>query len=119
MFVDASAIVAILIAEAEAGALADLLDAAPSPISSPIAVFEAVLGICRERHARVSEDVREFFRTAGVRTVAISETEAERGWMRLPGVAKPAAIRPNSTRETASLTRSRKTTAPCCCSKRP
>jgi ribonuclease VapC len=79
MFVDASAIVAILTAEAEADALVDRLDAAPSPISSPIAVFEAVLGICRKRHASVSEaleDVREFLRTAGVRTVAITETEA-------------------------------------------
>jgi ribonuclease VapC len=79
MFVDASAIVAILTAEAESDALADLLDAAPSPISSPIAVFEAVLGICRKRHASVLEaleDVREFLRTAGVRTVAITETEA-------------------------------------------
>ena len=80
MFVDASAIVAILTAEPEADALADLLDAAPHPISSPIAVFEAVLGLCRKRHASVPEareDVREFLRTAGIRIVAISETEAE------------------------------------------
>jgi ribonuclease VapC len=80
MFVDASAIVAILTAEAEGDALADLLDAAPSPISSPIAVFEAVLGICRKRHASLSEateDVWEFFRTAGIHTVAITETDAD------------------------------------------
>jgi uncharacterized protein with PIN domain len=44
MFVDASAIVAILTREPEADALADLLDAAGSPITSPIAVFEAALG---------------------------------------------------------------------------
>jgi len=78
MFVDASAIVAILTAEPEADVLADLLDAAPHPISSPIAVFEAVLGLCRKRHACVPEareDVREFLRTAGVRMVAITETE--------------------------------------------
>src|SRR6266851_4401868 len=37
MFVDASAIVAILTREPEADSLADLLEAAPSPITSPIA----------------------------------------------------------------------------------
>ena len=63
MFVDASAIVAILTREPEADALADLLDAARAPITSPIALFEAALGICRKRHASVDEaeeDVREF-----------------------------------------------------------
>jgi uncharacterized protein with PIN domain len=45
MFVDASAIVAIRTREPEADTLADLLEAAPAPIISPIAVFEAVLGI--------------------------------------------------------------------------
>ena len=66
MFVDASAIVAILTREPEADALADLLDAARAPITSPIALFEAALGICRKRHASVEEaeeDVREFLRS--------------------------------------------------------
>ncbi len=69
MFVDASAIVAILAREPEADALADLLDAARAPITSPIALFEAALGICRKRHASVEEaeeDVREFLEVAGV-----------------------------------------------------
>jgi hypothetical protein len=48
MFVDASAIVAILTREPEADELADLLDAARAPITSPIAFFEAALGICRK-----------------------------------------------------------------------
>ncbi len=80
MFVDASAIVAILTREAEAGELADALDAARSPITSPVAVFEATLGICRKRHASVreaQEDVTEFLGTAGVRTVSITGKEAE------------------------------------------
>jgi ribonuclease VapC len=80
MFVDASAIVAILTAEPEADAFLDTLDAAWSPISSPIAVFEAALGICRKHHASVAEaekDVSEFLRTAGIRTVPITEKEAE------------------------------------------
>ena len=41
MFVDASAIVAILTREPEADALADALDAERSPITSPIGVFAA------------------------------------------------------------------------------
>ncbi len=80
MFIDASAIVAILTREPEADALADVLESARSPITSPIAIFEAVLGVCRKRHASVEEageDVREFLGVAGVRTVSITEREAE------------------------------------------
>ncbi|MGH7907735.1 MAG: type II toxin-antitoxin system VapC family toxin [Candidatus Binataceae bacterium] len=80
MFVDASAIVAILTREPEADVLADLLDAARSPITSPIAVFEAVLGLCRKRHASVTEaeeDVREFLELARVEQIPISIREAE------------------------------------------
>jgi ribonuclease VapC len=80
MFVDASAIVAILTREPEADTLADALDAAGSPITSAIGVFEAVLGLCRKRHASVAEaatDVREFLGTAEVRTVPITDKDAE------------------------------------------
>ena len=79
MFVDASAIVAILTREAEADALADVLEGARSPITSPIAMFEAALGICRKRHASVGEaeaDVREFLEVADIRAVPITEREA-------------------------------------------
>ena len=80
MFVDVSAIVAILTREPEADALADVLESARSPITSPIATFEAVLGVCRKRHASVEEaeeDVREFLAVAGVRTVSVTERETE------------------------------------------
>src|SRR5713226_7195813 len=80
MFVDASAIVAILTREPEADSLADLLEAAPSPISSPIAVFEAALGICRKRHASVEEaedDVREFLELARIQLIPITAKEAD------------------------------------------
>ena len=80
MFVDASAIVAILTREADADELADALDAARSPITSAIAVFEATLGVCRKRHASVAEaqqDVSEFLGTAGIRTVAITSKETD------------------------------------------
>jgi ribonuclease VapC len=79
MFVDASAIVAILTREPEADALADVLQSAQSPITSPIAIFEAALGICRKRHASVAEaehDVGEFLVLAGVRTVSVTDKEA-------------------------------------------
>ena len=80
MFVDASAIVAILTREPDADALADVLDGARSPITSPIAVFEATLGLCRKRHASVEEaeaDVREFLAAAGVRSVSITSKEGD------------------------------------------
>jgi ribonuclease VapC len=80
MFVDASAIVAILTRESDADDLTDTLDASRSPITSPIAVFEATLGVCRKRHASVAEaleDVLEFLRTAGVGTVSITGKDAE------------------------------------------
>ena len=79
-FVDASAIVAILTREPDADALADALESGRSPTTSPIAIFEAVLGICRKRHASVEEareDVHEFLGVTGVRAVTITEREAE------------------------------------------
>ena len=79
MFVDASAMVAILTREPDADALADLLDGATSPFTSPVAIFEAVLGLCRKRHASVEEaeaDLRSFFDVAGVRCVAITPDDA-------------------------------------------
>jgi ribonuclease VapC len=80
MFVDASAIVAILTREPEADSLADLLEAAPRPITSPIAVFEAVLGICRKRHSSVDEaqrDIREFLEMAAIGVMPISAHDAD------------------------------------------
>ena len=60
--------------------LADLLDAAPAPITSPIAFFEAALGMCRKRQASVEEaeeDVRDFLEVAGIELVPITAKEAE------------------------------------------
>ena len=79
MFVDASAIVAILTLEPEADALTAVLEAASSPITSAVAIFEATLGICRKRHASVAEaeeDVQAFLEAAGIRIVAIGAEEA-------------------------------------------
>jgi ribonuclease VapC len=54
MFVDASAIVAILTREPEAEALIDSMERAEAPITSPIAIFEAALGLRRKRRASVT-----------------------------------------------------------------
>jgi ribonuclease VapC len=80
MFVDASAIVAILTREPEADTLADVLQSASSPVTSPIAVFEAVLGICRKRLLSVEqaeEHVREFLEVANIEVIPVTAKEAE------------------------------------------
>ncbi|MGH7040809.1 MAG: type II toxin-antitoxin system VapC family toxin [Acetobacteraceae bacterium] len=80
MFVDASAIVAILTREPDADALANVLESGRSPITSPIAVFEAALGLCRKRHASIAEaeaDVHAFLAAAGVGSVSITSKETE------------------------------------------
>ena len=79
MFVDSSAIVAILTAEEDADRLADRIDAAEAPVTSAVAIFEAALGICRKHHATVEEardDVRAFLDAAGIEVATIAEAEA-------------------------------------------
>jgi ribonuclease VapC len=79
VFVNASTIGAILTREPEADALADVVEGDPSPVTSPIAIFEAALGLCRKRHTSVEEaahDVGEFLELAGVRTAPITDKEA-------------------------------------------
>jgi ribonuclease VapC len=78
MFVDASAIIAILTREPDSDRLADLLDGAPEPFTSPVAIFEAVLGICRKRQATVEQatvEVGRFLETAGIRTVPVTPSD--------------------------------------------
>jgi ribonuclease VapC len=81
MFVDASAIVAILTQEAGADMLAGTLEEALSPITSAIAVYEATLGVRRKRRSTVEEaqkDVADFLRLTGIRLVPIARDEADR-----------------------------------------
>jgi len=120
MFIDASAIVAILTREPDADALADVLESARSPITSPIAIFEAALGICRKRHASVEEageDVREFLGVAGVRTVSITRGRRRRRSPRSRVTGGGGGIRLSSISAIASRTRWRKTIGRRCCSK--
>ncbi|WP_428671753.1 type II toxin-antitoxin system VapC family toxin [Reyranella sp.] len=79
MFVDASAIVAILGQEPEADTFLDAIEEASVAITSPIAVFEATLAVCRIRHATIEEataDVNEFLTIASVRCVPITAGQA-------------------------------------------
>jgi ribonuclease VapC len=81
MFVDASAMIAILTQESDADVLAEALGAASTPITSSIAVYEATLGLCRKRRASVAaaqEKVHEFLLSAGIRLVAIAADESDR-----------------------------------------
>jgi ribonuclease VapC len=78
MFVDASAIVAILTDESDANILAGRLEAARQPITSPVAVFEATVGVARKKACSVSvakDFVLRFLVIGGVDVVPIGERE--------------------------------------------
>lgn len=80
MFVDASAIVAILTTEPSADVLLDRLEATDPLITSPIAIFEAAAGVRRKRRSTLTEalaDVREFLAMARIRTVAIEPRDID------------------------------------------
>ncbi|MGD0187205.1 MAG: type II toxin-antitoxin system VapC family toxin [Roseiarcus sp.] len=77
--VDASAIVAILTGEPEDAALIAMLERAESALTSPIAIYEAALGVRRKRHSSVAEaenDVMEFLAAARIGVAAIEPTAA-------------------------------------------
>jgi ribonuclease VapC len=80
MFVDASAMVAIITSEPEADVLAAALEQADAPITSAIAIFEAVLGIARKYRRDMTKArgvVMDFLAAARVRTVPIGDREAQ------------------------------------------
>jgi ribonuclease VapC len=79
MFVDASAIVALIVAEPDAESLADRLERGPSPVTSGLALFEAVLGITRIYRSAIEDAqgyVEELLKIAGIEVIEISEREA-------------------------------------------
>lgn len=59
MFVDASAIVALLSDEREAGRIADALEAATTRITSPIAILEVALALARPDKFNLSVETVE------------------------------------------------------------
>jgi len=81
MCVDASALIAIVTAEAEGEALAERLDAAPAPIASPVAVYEAALGIARKKQGGLEAaraDVAMLLDLARIDVVPIGPEDADR-----------------------------------------
>lgn len=80
IFIDASAIVAILANESDADRLVLILAAERDPITSPIAILEAALAIRRKRGLTISmarQAVREFLTLANVRVVPITDADAD------------------------------------------
>jgi ribonuclease VapC len=80
MFLDASAIIAMLGDEAEGDAFADALAADPAPLASPLAVWESVAGLAKEYALSIPEarrKVAEFLAVAKVRLVSLGEAELE------------------------------------------
>jgi len=75
MFLDASAMVAILVEESDAAALTKRLEQSEQPRTSPIAVYEAVAGVARVRSVtiRVAEVILDrFLEQAMVRIVPVT-----------------------------------------------
>ena len=75
MFVDASAIVAILVEEGDAGVLTRRLEQAVQPCTSAIAIYEAVAGVARVRNVPIRAAERSldrFLEQGKVRIVPIT-----------------------------------------------
>jgi ribonuclease VapC len=76
MFVDASAMVAILAEEIDAAALTKRLEQAAEPYTSPIAIYEAVLGIARSCNVSIGSAemiVNRFIEQVTVRVMPITD----------------------------------------------
>jgi len=80
IFADASALIAIIAAEPEAAALADLLEADRSRLCSALSVWETVAGLCRSYTFSVPAartHVGRFLQEGQFQFVAIGEQEFE------------------------------------------
>jgi ribonuclease VapC len=78
IFVDASALCAVLLGEDDGEALAMRIAESDAPLMSPIAVFETVLAHARSLDGDVAaarRDVDRFVKDAGVRIVEIGQAE--------------------------------------------
>jgi ribonuclease VapC len=75
MFIDASAMIAIIVREEDGPALGERAQQADRVFTSAVAVYEAVLGIARVRNTSVSgaeEVVNDFLREMRVETIPIT-----------------------------------------------
>ena len=78
MFIDASALVAILADEPDAAAIEDAIQDASTRLTSGLAVFEAVLAVRRRRDVSLAEAesvVRSFLHIAGITMIPLAESE--------------------------------------------
>ena len=78
IFVDASAIVAIIAREPDAPSLAERLKTTTEAATSPIAVYESALALARiasTEPIKMLPIVNAFLQNAAVQSVSISETE--------------------------------------------
>jgi ribonuclease VapC len=75
MFLDASAMIAILVMESDAAALARRLEQAIERVTSPLAIYEAVLGIARICNIPIPDSrsiLDSFLTQAAIRVVPIT-----------------------------------------------
>lgn len=80
IFVDASAIVAMIAKEPEAGAFAEFLNNHPLRITSPLAVWEAARGVQSARAVPLTEApglVFDFIAAAELQIVAVEPADAD------------------------------------------
>ena len=99
MYVDASALVAMIVAEPDARQLLAALDAAETDrITAPIAIFEATAGVVRIRACSVMDAqalVRDFLVEAEIQVAPITDHHADLAVMALARFGKgrhPAAL---------------------------
>lgn len=81
MFVDASALIAIVTEEPEGRALAGRLERTGAAITSPIAVYEATLGIARKKQGGLKAaraDIEMLLDLARIRLVPITTDDGGR-----------------------------------------
>ena len=81
MFVDASAICAILLGEDEMADFVARLEASKSSITSPLAIYEATLALAREIPGGVPAArrfVAQFLAEARIAVIALGEAEGDR-----------------------------------------
>jgi len=79
MFLDASAMVAILLEESDAASLTKRLEQSAQPCTSPIAVYEAVAGIARRLNVTVSAAEASLHRFLDAAKVQVAPITAEIG----------------------------------------
>lgn len=98
IFVDASALIAIILGEPEADSFADVLEADRTRLCSAISVWEAVAGLCHGNAFSVPSArmrVRQFLDVGDFRFVSIGEKEcgaAETAYARFGKGRHPAKL---------------------------